>query len=122
MSYVDYAGQVLQLAWSFVSFVHQNAFPMCGDLVLRLSAQWAPAQTLVNIVGTTTLTYVMEALTVYIGAQIVVLVARMFSSTLYRLIRLTLLIFVVCAGVMLGLYFYFTSTAGGQQQARTSAN
>ncbi|KAJ2121419.1 hypothetical protein IW147_004306 [Coemansia sp. RSA 720] len=93
MSYVDYAGQALQLAFSFVSFVHQHAFPLCGDLVLP----------------------------VYVGAQLLVLVVRMFSSTLYRLLRFTMFMFVVGAAVVLGLYFYLTST-GGQQQARASAN
>ncbi|KAJ2658648.1 hypothetical protein IW148_004609 [Coemansia sp. RSA 1199] len=121
MSYVDYAGQALQLAFSFVSFVHQHAFPLCGDLVLRLSSQWGPAQTLLATVGATPLTYATEALAVYVGAQLLVLVVRMFSSTLYRLLRFTMFMFVVGAAVVLGLYFYLTST-GGQQQARASAN
>ncbi|KAJ2324156.1 hypothetical protein IWW51_003411, partial [Coemansia sp. RSA 2702] len=91
-------------------------------LVLRLSKQWGPAQAIIDIVGATPLTYVLEAVAVYIGAQIMVLMVRMFSSTLYRLLRMILLILVVSGGVMLGLYMYFTSTISGQQQARVPSN
>ncbi|KAJ2850212.1 hypothetical protein IWW36_002062 [Coemansia brasiliensis] len=122
MSFVEYAQQVLQLAWSFLLFVHQQAFPLCGDLVERLSEQWGPAQTILSMVGPTILTYMIEVVVLYIAAQIFILVVRMFSSTLYRLLRFTLFVFIVCGGVLLGLYFYFTSTKAGQQQAQMSTN
>ncbi|KAJ2162547.1 hypothetical protein GGF46_000550 [Coemansia sp. RSA 552] len=119
MPSVDSVRQLLQMAWSLVGLVHQHAFPLCGDIVLRLSEQWGPLKTVLRVAGPSALTYALEMVLVYIGAQMVILVARMFSSTLYRLLRFVLGVFIIATGVSLGLYFYFTSTKSGQQQRLT---
>ncbi|KAJ1966158.1 hypothetical protein GGI12_000249 [Dipsacomyces acuminosporus] len=119
MSYVDFGKLVAQKAWAAIEFVHQHAFPLCGDLVLRAGEQWGPFKTVLDIVGPTTLTYMLEAFFVYTSAQIAIFTVRLFSSTLYRMLRFTLLVLIISVGVFLGLYFYFTSTPPGQEQIRS---
>ncbi|KAJ2509106.1 hypothetical protein IWW47_000220 [Coemansia sp. RSA 2052] len=120
MSYVAYAGQLSQWAWTVAETIHQHTFPLCGDLILRSSEQWSPLQTVLGVVGPTTLTYILEAIVVYVSARLAIFVVRMFSDTLFRLLRLVLGIAVVTLSVALGLYFYFTSTANGKQQLKSA--
>ncbi|KAJ2612728.1 hypothetical protein H4S08_002564 [Coemansia sp. RSA 1365] len=117
--YVEYARQVSQMVWAFVDFVHRQALPFSAQLIEKLSANFVPFRNLVNVAGPTLLTFIMEMILLYIGVQLVVTVVRIFSNTLYRLLRFVLSIVVIAAGVLLGLYLYFTSTTSGrQQQAR----
>ncbi|KAI8322496.1 hypothetical protein GQ54DRAFT_145064 [Martensiomyces pterosporus] len=120
MSYVDFGKALAQRAWAAAEFVHQHAFPLCGDLVLRSGEQWGPFNAILNVVGATTLTYMLEAFLVYAGARIAIFTVRLFSDTLYRMLRFALAILVISAGVFLGLYLYFTSTPQGQDQARSA--
>ncbi|KAJ1917710.1 hypothetical protein GGI03_002026 [Coemansia sp. RSA 2337] len=122
MSYVAYARQLSQWAWTAVETIHLYAFPLCGDFILRTSEQWSPLQTLLATVGPTTLTYILEAIVVYVGARLAIFVVRLFSDTLFRLLRLVLGIAVVTLSVALGLYFYFTSTANGKQQLNSAGS
>ncbi|KAJ2823608.1 hypothetical protein GGI24_003641 [Coemansia furcata] len=116
MPYVAYAKQLSQWAWAAVETIHVHAFPLCGDFILRSSEQWSPLRTVLDIVGPTTLTYILEAIVVYVSARLAIFVVRMFSDTLFRLLRLVLGVAVVTLSVAVGLYFYFTSTANGKQQ------
>ncbi|KAJ2797315.1 hypothetical protein H4S07_005980, partial [Coemansia furcata] len=116
MSYVAYARQLSQWAWTAVETIHVHAFPLCGDFILRSSEQWSPLRTVLDIVGPTTLTYILEAIVVYVSARLAIFVVRTFSDTLFRLLRLVLGVAVVTLSVAVGLYFYFTSTANGKQQ------
>ncbi|KAJ1998461.1 hypothetical protein GGI04_004994 [Coemansia thaxteri] len=120
MAYVEYAGRVSQWMWATVETIHLQAFPVCGDFVLRLSEQWSPLATVLGVVGPTTLTYALEAVAVYMAARMLIFIVRLFSDTLFRLLRLVLSIAVVTLCVSLGLYFYFTSTANGKQQLRSA--
>ncbi|KAJ2743871.1 hypothetical protein GGI20_003412 [Coemansia sp. BCRC 34301] len=122
MSYVDYATRLSQWAWTVVETIHQHAFPLCGDFILRSSEQWSPLQTLLGAVGPTTLTYILEAVLVYVSARLAIFVVRMFSDTLFRLLRLVLGIAVVTLSVALGMYFYFTSTANGKEQLKSAGS
>ncbi|KAJ2903004.1 hypothetical protein GGI21_004484 [Coemansia aciculifera] len=106
--------------WTAVETIHQHAFPLCGDFILRSSEQWTPLQTVLDVVGPTTLTYILEAIAIYVSARLAIFVVRMFSDTLFRLLRLVLAIAVVTLSVAVGFYFYFTSTANGQQQLKST--
>ncbi|KAJ2011328.1 hypothetical protein GGI06_004576 [Coemansia sp. S85] len=122
MSYVAYAKQLSQWAWTAVETIHLYAFPLCGDFILRTSEQWSPLRTVLTTVGPTTLTYILEVIVVYVSARLAVSIVRLFSDTLFRLLRLVLAVVVVTLSVALGLYFYFTSTARGKQQLNSAGN
>ncbi|KAJ1840195.1 hypothetical protein LPJ73_006504 [Coemansia sp. RSA 2703] len=121
MSYADYARRAAELALSALAHLHTSAYPLCDHLVHTLSTQWAPFQTLVTVAGQQTLTYLAELLFILAAFQTFVLTMRIFGSTLYRLLQYVLLVSMVSVGVFLGLYFYFTSTAEGRQQAGSGA-
>ncbi|KAJ2725279.1 hypothetical protein GGI07_001412 [Coemansia sp. Benny D115] len=122
MSYVDYAKQLSQYTWTALEFVHSHTFPLCGDVLLRSSEQWAPLKTVQQAVGATPLTYLMEAVLVYICAQVFIFFVRLFSNTLYRLLKFVFWVVAIALGVSAGLYFFFTSTLSGQEIAKNTTS
>ncbi|KAI9504003.1 hypothetical protein BX070DRAFT_251746 [Coemansia spiralis] len=116
-SYINYGKQASQLMWSLIEFIHRHAFSLCSDFVAQASMHWSPLQTITDVIGPVTLTYVVEAVFLYICSRIFISILGIFSSTLYRIFRLIVLILVIAVGVSFGLYIYFTATPRGQQQA-----
>ncbi|KAJ1945941.1 hypothetical protein EC988_005643 [Linderina pennispora] len=115
MSYVEFGTLVAQRTISVCSFAHQHMYPLCWDLVQSTSEQWSPLKTIVSVVGATSLTYLLEAIFVYCGLRLGVFAVRLFSNTLYRILRFALTVVLVSALVLFGIYYYFTSTPTGQE-------
>ncbi|KAJ1814029.1 hypothetical protein LPJ56_000094 [Coemansia sp. RSA 2599] len=118
MSYVDYIKRAFEFALVLAATVHQSAFPLSNHAVLQLGQSWPPFETLASLVGPLTLTYIVEALGIYVAFFVFSYTIRMLSGTLYRLVSMVLTVAVVSMSVCLGLYFYFTHVSSGKQQAR----
>ncbi|KAJ2714365.1 hypothetical protein H4R19_001764 [Coemansia spiralis] len=115
MLYADYVGQLWRWAWASAVFVHESAAPASQTLVAQAGAQWRPLKVVLDVTGPAVLAYAVEALLVYLCVQLVLLVVRMVSGTLYRVLRFVFGTLVFVAAVALGVYFYLTSTGKGQQ-------
>ncbi|KAJ1668050.1 hypothetical protein IW140_000785 [Coemansia sp. RSA 1813] len=114
MSYAEYGAQASKYMWSFFGYVHGQAFPLCASFTVQMGKQWPPFQTALDVVGPITFTYILEALFLYVSARIAIFAFKIVSSTLYRILRLILLILFIVLGLSLGLYVYFTDASNGQ--------
>ncbi|KAJ2855688.1 hypothetical protein GGI22_004046 [Coemansia erecta] len=117
MSYMEYGAQTLRYALSFAGYVHSKAHPLCAGFTEQTGKQWPPLQTALNVVGTTTFTYILEALFLALATRIVALVLRTIGTTLYRVIRLMFIILFVVLALSLGLYVYLTDASNSQALA-----
>ncbi|KAJ1733194.1 hypothetical protein H4S06_003289 [Coemansia sp. BCRC 34490] len=122
MSYLEHGTQATQYIRSFLSYVHQRAFPLCADFTLKMGRQWPPFQTALDVVGPMVFTIVLEALLLYVGARIAISAFKIVSSTLYRILRLALLVLFIGLGISLGLYVYLTDASNSKAVADMTKN